>query len=71
MSDAFNPSGVFDLAQEFALGDMARFTDRIRMGLKWLSADELARHGVKEVFRPFPSNIKPISLKPTDERSGP
>ncbi len=63
--------GVFDLAQEFALGDMARFTDRIRMGLKWLSADELARHGVKEVFRPFPSNIKPISLKPTDERSEP
>jgi len=56
--------GVFDLAQEFALGDLARFTDRIRMGLKWLSADELARHGVKEVFRPFPANIKPVSLRP-------
>ncbi len=63
--------GVFDLAQEFALRDMARFTDRIRMGLKWLSADELARHGVKEVFRPFPRNIKPISQKPPEERSEP
>lgn len=63
--------GVFDLAQEFALRDMARFTDRIRMGLKWLSADELARHGVEEVFRPFPSNIKPISVKPDGEGSDP
>ena len=63
--------GVFDLAQDFALRDMARFTERFRMGLKWLSANELARHGVKEVFRPFPSNIKPIALKPTDERSEP
>lgn len=51
--------GVFDMAQEFALRDMARFSDRIRMGLKWLSADELARHGVREVFRPFPSNLIP------------
>lgn len=57
--------GIFDMAQEMVLRDMARFSDRIRMGLKWLSADELARHGVKEVFRPFPSNIKPVASKPT------
>lgn len=50
--------GVFDMAQEIALRDMAKFTQRIKMGLKWLSADELARHGVKEVFRPFPPSIK-------------
>jgi hypothetical protein len=61
--------GVFDMAQEFALRDMARFSDRIRMGLKWLSADELARHGVKEIFRTFPPNIKPAALKPTDGRN--
>jgi hypothetical protein len=51
--------GVFDMTQEMVLWDMARFSDRIRMGLKWLSADELARYGVKAVFRTFPSDIKP------------
>lgn len=50
--------GVFDEAQEIALRDMAKFTKRIKMGLKWLTADELARHGVQEVFRPFPRSIK-------------
>lgn len=50
--------GVFDMAQEIVLRDMAKFTKRIKMGLKWLSADELARHGVQEVFRPFPPSIK-------------
>ncbi len=58
--------GVFDMAQELVLRDMTRFSDRIRMGLKWLSADELARYGVKEVFRSFPPNIKPHSFKATD-----
>lgn len=55
--------GIFDMAQEIAFQDMARFSSRIKMGLKWLSADELARHGVKEVFRPFPSNIQPVNEK--------
>ncbi len=63
--------GIFDMAQDFALQDMSRFSDRIRMGLKWLSADELARHGVSEVFRPFPSNIKPVAPESVDERSQP
>jgi hypothetical protein len=57
--------GVFDMTQEMVLRDMARFSERIRMGLKWLSADELARYGVKSVFRTFPTNIKPFALKPT------
>lgn len=52
--------GIFDMSQDIAFQDMARFSQRIKMGLKWLSADELARHGVKEVFRPFPVNIKPV-----------
>ncbi len=51
--------GVFDEAQEFALKDMSKFSDRIKMGFKWLSADELAEHGVKEVFQPFPQTIQP------------
>ena len=58
--------GVFDEAQEFALQDLAKFADRIKMGFKWLSADELARHGVKEVIRSFPSNIQPLVLKAAD-----
>ena len=57
---------IFDEAQEFALQDMARFADRIKMGLKWLSADELARHGIKVALEPFPRNIKPNSLKDAD-----
>ena len=60
--------GIFDMAQEFVLRDMARFSDRIRMGFKWLSADELARHGVKEVFRPFPTHIKPMNATNDNER---
>lgn len=54
---------VFDEAQEFALQDMGKFADRIKMGLKWLSADELALHGVKTVFRMFPKNIRSLSMK--------
>jgi hypothetical protein len=54
---------VFDEAQEFALQDMGKFADRIKMGLKWLSADELAHHGVESVLRQFPNNIKPFSMK--------
>ena len=59
--------GVFDQTQEFALQDMGKFTERIKMGLKWLSADQLAQHGVKEVFRTFPQYIKPA---PQKERNG-
>jgi hypothetical protein len=55
--------GVFDEAQEFALQDIGKFADRIKMGLKWLSADELAHHGVKVVLGMFPVNIKPLSMR--------
>lgn len=59
--------GLFDEAQEFALQNMGKFTDRIKMGLKWLSANELARHGVKEVFKPFPDTIKPATRQPSEQ----
>jgi hypothetical protein len=51
--------GIFDETQEYALKDMSKFTDRIKMGLKWLSADELARYGVKQILRAFPVNVIP------------
>ena len=34
----------------------------VHTALKWLSADELAHHGVKEIFRPFPDSIHPGPL---------
>jgi len=58
--------GVYDEAQELALQDMSKFTERIKMGLKWLTADELARHGVKEVLKPFPRNIMPLLPEDTE-----
>ncbi len=52
--------GLFDETQEYALKDMSKFTDRIKMGLKWLTADELARYGVKQTLAAFPSYVIPL-----------
>ena len=46
--------GIFDGTQETALGDLFKAKERLKMGLKWLTADELARHGVREVMKSFP-----------------
>ena len=52
---------IFDETQEYALKDMSKFTDRIKMGLKWLSSDELARYGVKQTLEAFPDYIIPVT----------
>ena len=52
--------GVFDETQEYALKDMSKFTERIKMGLKWLTADEMARYGVKKALSAFPSYVMPL-----------
>ncbi len=54
---------IFDETQEFALKDMAKFTDRIKMGMQWLSADQLARYGVKQALSQFPSSVIPLAGK--------
>jgi hypothetical protein len=46
--------GIFDGTQETVLGDLFKAKERLKMGLKWLTADELARHGVREVMKSFP-----------------
>ena len=51
---------IYDETQAFATSDAKRFTKRIKMGLTWLSANELARHGIKEALRTFPSKIRPV-----------
>jgi hypothetical protein len=51
--------GVFNETQEYAFKNMFKFTDRIKMGLKWLTADQLARYGVKLTLEKFPAHLIP------------
>jgi len=61
--------GIFDETQEYALKDMAKFTDRIKMGLKWLTADELARYGVKQTLSAFPSYVIPLANEDSEGKA--
>jgi hypothetical protein len=60
---------IFDETQEYALKDMSKFTDRIKMGLKWLTADELARYGVKQALSAFPVNVIPQVNESSQEKT--
>ncbi len=53
--------GIFSETQEYIFKNMFKFNDRIKMGLKWLTADELARYGVKLTLDKFPSNVIPAT----------
>ena len=46
--------GRFEGTQEALTDDLLGGVDRLDMGLRWLSADELARYGVKSVLRKLP-----------------
>ena len=46
--------GKFDGTQKTLSEDVIRGLKQIKMGARWLTADELARYGVKEVFKKFP-----------------
>ncbi|UCH19542.1 MAG: hypothetical protein JSU83_13235 [Deltaproteobacteria bacterium] len=46
--------GAFDGTQKALTEDVVGGLKAIKMGIRWLSADELARYGVKQVFRKFP-----------------
>ena len=46
--------GAFDGTQKALSEDILGGLKQIKMGLVWLSAGELARYGVKNVFRKFP-----------------
>ncbi len=51
--------GLYDATQQAVSDNLLEAGKQIRMGLKWLSADELAAHGVKEIFKNFPDNLLP------------
>ena len=44
----------FDQTQKMLSEDVVRGLKQLKMGARWLTADELARYGVKEVFKRFP-----------------
>jgi hypothetical protein len=51
--------GMYDATQQAVTENLFQARKQIKMGLRWLSADELAAHGVKEVFKTFPPNLLP------------
>jgi hypothetical protein len=53
--------GIFSETQEYAFKNMFKFKDRIKMGLKWLTADQLARYGVKQTLDKFPARVIPAA----------
>ena len=46
--------GKFEETQKTLTEDVVRGFKQLKMGARWLTADELARYGVKEVFKRFP-----------------
>ena len=46
--------GVFDKTQKSLTEDLRGAKDFAKMGGKWLSANELARFGIKQMFKTFP-----------------
>jgi hypothetical protein len=46
--------GKFSETQKALTDDVIRGFKQLKMGARWLTADELARYGVKEVFKRFP-----------------
>ena len=55
--------GVFDKTQRALTDDIAEFNNFFKMGVKWLTAEELARFGVKQIFKKFPEK-PPEALVP-------
>ncbi|MBT8338883.1 MAG: hypothetical protein HKP58_14465 [Desulfatitalea sp.] len=51
--------GLFDATQQPVLDDLFQARKQLKMGLKWLSANELAAKGVQEIFQKFPQDILP------------
>lgn len=51
---------IYDATQQTVLEDLFQARKQIRMGLRWLNADELAAHGVGEVLRKWPDHLRPV-----------
>ncbi len=46
--------GIFDVAQSKVTDDLLKAPQQSGLGVRWLTVDELARAGVKRVFKKFP-----------------
>lgn len=54
---------TFDQTQKTLMSNLLEAKKQMKLGLKWLSADELAERGVQEMFSQFPDNILPGNFK--------
>ena len=50
--------GIFDESQAPATGHLLQAGKYLKMGMKWLSARDLARHGVEQLMKKFPPEEK-------------
>lgn len=55
--------GLHDVTQEVATKNIINLGKQLKMGVQWLSADDLARHAVKEALRKFPDRVKPYAVE--------
>ena len=46
--------GVYDEVQGQVTNNLMQAPQHIKMGIRWLTADEMARQGVQQVFKKFP-----------------
>jgi len=46
--------GKFDKTQQSLADDVSKARNAFKKGVKWLSANELAQYGVREIFKKFP-----------------
>ena len=53
--------GIYNATQAFATQNILNIAEQLKMGPRWLTAAQLASHGVKEALNTFPKRIKPVA----------
>lgn len=56
--------GIYSASQQALMDNLGQAKKQLKMGLKWLSADELAAYGVKEMFENFMPQVQPDQTTP-------
>ena len=56
--------GIYSGSQQSLMDNLSQAKKLLKMGLKWLSADELAEFGVQEMFENFMPQIQPDQPAP-------
>ena len=52
----------YEESQETVFSNLFKAKERLKMGLTWLSAEQLARLGMDEAFKRFPDRIQPVGI---------